>query len=352
MPRTGSRPVVAVVVGLTLCSAQAGVGKCAALGHMAWAGIATTGLIPGRAAVPQDPTAPRTPPPGQTVPPAGQPELLGPESALPGTGPATAIDIYRNSCVDCHDHDGKGGLVRDVFPKVPDFTDVRWHAMKSDAELSRSILEGKGKSMPRMKEKLGTVSVQQMIAFVRAFRGGKQIVADLAETSEVAALADRPPTAGEPRGKAPASPRNDQRIAAGARLFRRHCAMCHSSDGKGTETRSSLPAIPDFTRLQWQESRTDPQLTVSVLDGKGTGMPPFQSKLTRQQARDIVRFIRTFAPGYTVQSVAGSSAFDAEFGRLTREFEDLRQQLRSLSAPCAAEPASPPTAPPPKEIRR
>src|SRR5262249_37632960 len=92
----------------------------------------------------------------------GVPESHGrPAQAKAGarSSPAGPIDVFRASCLECHDSDGRGAAGRDLLPEIPDFTDVRWQASRSDDALSRSILRGKGKSMPRMKDKLGTVDV-------------------------------------------------------------------------------------------------------------------------------------------------------------------------------------------------
>ena len=91
---------------------------------------------------------------------------------------SAAIQVYRASCLECHDSDGRGEVGRDASPTIPNFTDAKWQASRGDAELSHSILEGKGKSMPKMKNKLGSVQANQMVAFVRAFQGGKQVVED------------------------------------------------------------------------------------------------------------------------------------------------------------------------------
>src|SRR6266446_1851772 len=87
----------------------------------------------------------------------------------------TPVEVFRAVCLKCHDNDGRGEVGRELFPKVPDFTDLKWQASRSDATLVHSILEGKGKTMRPMKDKLGTVDARQMVAFIRAFRGGKQV---------------------------------------------------------------------------------------------------------------------------------------------------------------------------------
>ena len=88
------------------------------------------------------------------------------------------IQVYRASCTVCHDSDGRGEISRATSTEIPDLTDPKWHDTRSDEELSRSILQGKGKSMPAMKSKLGSLDVKEMVAFVRGFRGGKQVVDD------------------------------------------------------------------------------------------------------------------------------------------------------------------------------
>jgi mono/diheme cytochrome c family protein len=57
------------------------------------------------------------------------------------------IGLYNRYCIRCHGVDGRG--VWDI-PNVPDFTDKRWQASRSDAELIRAILKG-GKGTPEQQ---------------------------------------------------------------------------------------------------------------------------------------------------------------------------------------------------------
>jgi cytochrome c oxidase cbb3-type subunit 3 len=253
----------------------------------------------------------------------------------------------------CHDIDGRGEVGRDTLPKIPDFTEAQWQAARTDAELSHSILEGKGKSMPRMKAKLGSVDVKQMVAFVRAFRGGKQVVDDEPEAASAPA---QPagivnPAGSSPRATAPTPPSpKELSIREGSRLFQRSCVLCHGPDGKGSDARDNLPTIPDFTVRAWQEKRSDPQLVVSILDGRGTGMPAFRDKVARERVRDLVAFIRTFAPGTTQASESTSDDFEIRFQKLVEEFEGLTQQIRALT-PASPSRTTPSTDPSPSPSR-
>ena len=93
-----------------------------------------------------------------------------------------------------------------------------------------------------------------------------------------------------------------------------------------------MPAIPDFTLRAWQEGRSDPQLLISVLDGKGTRMPPFRDKLTRDQARDLVALVRSFGQERRPPVEAASDLFETRFRQLEQEFESLRKQSKALSS--------------------
>ncbi len=122
-----------------------------------------------------------------------------PGSPAAGAAPAPAVavaapapagmppeDIYRAVCMACHEADGKGKIFRLVTPTIPDLTDPKWQASRTDAELEHSILEGKESTikgvkstvMVSQKENLSRArtSVKDMVAFMRAFKGGKQVV--------------------------------------------------------------------------------------------------------------------------------------------------------------------------------
>jgi mono/diheme cytochrome c family protein len=252
------------------------------------------------------------------------------QSGVAGSGARAAPDIrvveaYRNLCLECHDSDGKGAIARDVLPRIPDFTAAAWQASRTDAELARSILDGKGKSMPKMRAKLGPLDVGRVVVFVRGFRDGKQVVPETPET----------PAPSEPAAAPGAVARNAPPSAGAgddARLFQRFCAKCHGSDGRGAIMRDSLPRIPDFSNPRWQTAHSDAQLVVSVLDGKGTEMPAFRGKLAREQARAVVAAVRRFSSAGSRPDVAAPSDFESQFRALVAEFERLREQSRALEA--------------------
>jgi mono/diheme cytochrome c family protein len=111
------------------------------------------------------------------------------------------------------------------------------------------------------------------------------------------------------------------------------CARCHGEDGKGRRERDSLSEIPDFSNHKWQTSRTDAQLLVSILDGKGKHMPGYRGKLSENEARDMVAQVRDFDPAQAVRQVADPPGddFARRFKELQDELEELKKRFRELS---------------------
>jgi hypothetical protein len=80
--------------------------------------------------------------------------------------------LYNRYCVRCHGHDGRG--VCDI-PDVPDFTCASWQVSRSDAQLTRLTLEGRGAVMPAFR---GTLSLEEAAALARYLRRFAQPVVE------------------------------------------------------------------------------------------------------------------------------------------------------------------------------
>jgi mono/diheme cytochrome c family protein len=137
----------------------------------------------------------------------------------------------------------------------------------------------------------------------------------------------------------PATPQ----IRAARKLFVRYCIRCHGEDGRGGPARSTMPAIPNFTDLSWQQSHSNPQLAISILEGKDRLMPANRGPVSDQQAADLVAYIRTFGPARVARAgprpaQAASTDFDGKFNQLVKQYEDLERQSRELSSLPATEP--------------
>jgi cbb3-type cytochrome c oxidase subunit III len=83
-----------------------------------------------------------------------------------------------------------------------------------------------------------------------------------------------------------AGPRPDD----GGDLFKQKCSMCHGVDGKGFSALNT----PDFTDPKVQASLTDKEIVGIIKNGKkGTAMPAFAEKLSDDQIKSLVAYIRS-----------------------------------------------------------
>jgi mono/diheme cytochrome c family protein len=81
------------------------------------------------------------------------------------------IGLYNRYCIRCHGVDGRG--VWDI-PNVPNFTNAHWQASRSDSQLVRIILEGRGAVMPPFR---GTLTLEEgwgMARYLRTFLPGTE----------------------------------------------------------------------------------------------------------------------------------------------------------------------------------
>jgi mono/diheme cytochrome c family protein len=97
--------------------------------------------------------------------------------------------------------------------------------------------------------------------------------------------------------------------------------------------RAQLPPIPDFSRGAWQTEKTDPQLLVSILDGKGTLMPANRGRVSEEQARDLVAYVRAFGPAEVQAGPSASSDFQKQLDALQQQFDTLQKQMQTPAPP-------------------
>jgi mono/diheme cytochrome c family protein len=259
---------------------------------------------------------------------------------LPSTAGLEPVQIFRAYCLACHNVDGKGAIVRPGMPDIPDFTLPNWPS-KADAELSKAILSG-GKFMPPMKDKLAPADADRMVKFIRtAFKDGKTIALESPDVKKSndkippeILPPEKQPIAKEKITPLPTSPELETRLRGAGVLFRQYCIVCHGPDGAGMPAmRAALPPLPDFTRPAFRDQHSDTQLLISILDGKGTLMPANRGRLNEGQARDLVAYVRAFAPPGTTIGGGTPSEFQQQFEQLQRQWEALEREIRALKQP-------------------
>ncbi len=101
--------------------------------------------------------------------------------------------LYNRYCIRCHGVDGRG--VWDI-PDVPNFTNARWQASRSDGDLARLTLEGRGAVMPPFRGTLTLEEASAMARYLRMFVPGTEASRPDFENSAESIPAQ--PTAAEP----------------------------------------------------------------------------------------------------------------------------------------------------------
>jgi len=124
-----------------------------------------------------------------------------------------------------------------------------------------------------------------------------------------------------------------QGMPEGTALYQRFCLRCHGADGTGRESRYRLSAIPDFTSLSWQSRRSDHQLRVSVVDGRGGGMPGFRDRLSDSEVAGLLAYVRALGPEWKASAAALDDEFQTRFQQLDDELADLKKQFWELARP-------------------
>jgi mono/diheme cytochrome c family protein/uncharacterized membrane protein len=139
------------------------------------------------------------------------------------------------------------------------------------------------------------------------------------------------------------SPRNAAGKGPARELYLQHCAKCHGKDGTGSGARGAMPDLPDLTDRSWQKRRSEAQLLGSILDGKGKDMPPWREKISEEEARDLVSYVRTFAPGKDKTGQKQQKAISTEDGKSgkvkKKDKSEQTQEQPTSTAPPEPEPS-------------
>ncbi len=74
------------------------------------------------------------------------------------------------------------------------------------------------------------------------------------------------------------------------------CQLCHGRDGKGKTVKGRKYKAPNFTGSRWQKHTTDDEIVEAITDGvKKSKMPSFKDKLTPEEIKSMVPYLRAFA---------------------------------------------------------
>lgn len=161
--------------------------------------------------------------------------------------------IFRNRCANCHGADAKGqaGL-------FPDLTDAAWSWGNDEEQLRQSLWEGRTGVMPGWLAVIGEQGVRDVTAYTLSLsRGGD----------------------------------DGESIAAGKAIFEQFCVACHGVDGRGL---AALGA-PDMTDGVWLYGGDEASVSLSVSQGRTGIMPAQKGRLTEEQVRLLVAWLKAGA---------------------------------------------------------
>ncbi len=94
-----------------------------------------------------------------------------------------------------------------------------------------------------------------------------------------------------------------------------------------------MAAIPDFTSPAWQTTHGNSQLSVSILEGRGTLMPPLRGKASAELASDLVAYVRKFGPPGLVVTESSLAQFTSRFQNLRKQWDEIDTMTKMLAQP-------------------
>lgn len=107
--------------------------------------------------------------------------------------------------------------------------------------------------------------------------------------------------ASQSRGSAGTSPpaSTPKSIAAGEKLFRAHCRLCHGNDARGDGPQAPPGSHPaNLTDDTWNHGSTDAEILEVIRGGVGPkfDMKGFRSRLTTEEMWSLVHYLRSIGP--------------------------------------------------------
>lgn len=79
-----------------------------------------------------------------------------------------------------------------------------------------------------------------------------------------------------------------------ASLFKTKCAVCHAADGSGNSAMGKALGAKDLHSDEVQK-KSDAELNGVITNGMGKTMPAYKGKLTDDQIKGLVAYIRDLA---------------------------------------------------------
>jgi mono/diheme cytochrome c family protein len=86
---------------------------------------------------------------------------------------SSAPQLYARHCASCHGADGRSRTSKGKFSHARDLTDAKWQDDVTDERIFNSIMNGRNVrgNMPAFSDKLDERDVDEMVRYVRKFKG-------------------------------------------------------------------------------------------------------------------------------------------------------------------------------------
>jgi mono/diheme cytochrome c family protein len=203
---------------------------------------------------------------------------------------ADVAKLYTKHCSICHGDNGdgnsraKGGM----DPQPRDFTTPEAAMELSRERMISSVTYGRpGTAMMGHKGRLSDTEIAAIVDYVRT-------------------TFMRTPV--QPAAEAPASPA----LAQGELIYSRNCSVCHGDKGNTAfwAQNGLNPPPRNFTAHEALTTLTRDRMIASVTHGRpGTGMMPFNKRLSKDEIEAVVTFIRAKFMGVDPKHDTGETPF-------------------------------------------
>ena len=78
------------------------------------------------------------------------------------------------------------------------------------------------------------------------------------------------------------------------RTWKAKCASCHGAEGAGDTDQGKKLNLKDYTKAEWQASKTDDQIKAAIETGVPDKMDPYKGKIDDEQIGKLIALIRSF----------------------------------------------------------
>jgi mono/diheme cytochrome c family protein len=232
---------------------------------------------------------------------------------------ANAAGLYLKNCSICHGDkgDAQTRARSGMTPKPRDFTTSESAMELTRERMIKSVTYGRpGTAMVGHKGRLSEDQITALVDYIRANFMRMPAVTEGGAT---------------------------EAVSLGEKIYTKNCSVCHGDDGNSAYwAKSGLNPPPrDFTSPEAQSDLTRERMIHSVTSGRpGTGMMPFNTRLSAEEITAVVGFIRFKFMGLNPDKDTGS----APMAQISPAQTKAKPHVAKPAKPSAPTPVTDPAA--------